>query len=157
MKRETRRSKCTELEEMGAPFEAVRRQIGSIRGWLRTVRQMEAAPLKAVAGRLGVLKREVLRLEVVEENGQIGLRRLREVAQALDCELVYAFLPKATTFERLAQQEEAAKEEARQERIRRREWKEMDKRRKRYGDVSVLTLLALEVKRELRRMARGRV
>lgn len=160
MKRETRRSKCTALEELGAPFEAVRaqtesRRVGGAGGWLRTVRQVEAVPLKNVAGRLGVLKREVLRLEVAEESGQITLERMREVAQAMDCEVVYAFLAKDKTLEELAQQIRAAKKEAQQERVRKREWKEMEKRRKQYGDVSVWMLLALEVERELRRMMRG--
>lgn len=156
MKRETRRSTCTALEELGAPFEAARSRIGDARGWLRTVRQVESVPLKKLAGSLGVLKREVLRLEVAEENGQITLRRMREVAQAMDCELVYAFLAKEKTLEELAQQMDAEKEEARRERIRKREQREFEKRRKRYGDVSVLKLLALEVERELRRMVRGR-
>ena len=161
MKRETRRSKCTALEELGAPFEAVRAQTGNRRvggagGWLRTVRQVEAVPLKKVAGRLGVLKREILRLEVAEESGQITLKRMREVAQAMDCEVVYAFLAKERTLEELAQQMEAAKKEKQQERMRTRERKEFEKRRKRYGDASVLKLLALEVERELRRMMKGK-
>ena len=139
------------LEQMTVPFEAVKAQISGVQGWLRTVRQMKAAPLKEIAGRLGVLKREILRLEVAEESGRITLGRLRAVAHALDCEVVYTFLPKETTFEDLAQRMQTAKKEARQERVGKRERKEMEKRRKRYGDVSVLTLLALEAKRALRK------
>ncbi len=88
-----------ELEQMAVPFESVRRQIDGVQGWLRTVRRTEAAPVKEIAGRLGVLEREALRLETAEENGRITLGRLREVAQAMDYELVYALLPKETTFE----------------------------------------------------------
>jgi transcriptional regulator with XRE-family HTH domain len=149
-------SRCTELEETVAPFEAVRKQIASVltrdkRGWLRTVRQMEAVPLREIAGRLGVLKREVLRLEAAEESGRITLGRLREVASALDCEVVYTFLPKETTFVELAQRVQTAKKEARQTRIEKRKRKEIEKRYKRYGNVSALTILALEVRRQLRR------
>ncbi len=145
-------SRCTELEETAAPFEAVRKQIGGVRGWLRTVRQIEAVPLREIAGRLGVLKREILRLEMAEASGRITLGRLREVAQAMDCEVVYTFLPKETTFAELAQRIRTAKRETRQERIKKRERKKIEKRYKRYGDVSALTILALEVRRELRRM-----
>ncbi len=134
-----------------APFEAVRKQIGGVRGWLRTVRQVEAVPLREIAGRLGVLKREVLRLEMAEASGRITLGRLREVAQAMDCEVVYTFLPKETTFAELAAQTSARKREAREKRIKNRDRKKMEKRYKRYGDVSALTILALEVRRELRR------
>lgn len=152
--------RCTELEETAAPFEAVRKQIASVltrdkRGWLRTVRQMEAVPLREIAGRLGVLKREVLRLEAAEASGRITLGRLREVANAMDCEVVYTFLPKDTTFVELAQRVQTAKKEARQKRIEKRKRKEIEKRYKRYGNVSALTILALEVRRQLRRKERA--
>ncbi len=140
-----------ELEQMTVPFETVKAQISGVQGWLRTVRQMEAAPVKEIAGLLGVLKREILRLEVAEESGRITLGRLREVAETMNCELVYTFLPKETTFEELAQRVQRAKRETRQERLRNREQKELEKGRKGYGEVSVLTLLARAVKRELRR------
>jgi predicted DNA-binding mobile mystery protein A len=138
-----------ELEQMVVPFESMRRQINGVRGWLRTVRQLNTATVKELAGRMGVLKREVLRLEVAEERGQITLGKLREVANAMDCELVYTFVPKQTTFEELALSELNKKKEAREERIRKREREQAEKRGKRYADVSVLTLVALEVEREL--------
>lgn len=140
-----------ELEQMAVPFESVRRQIDGVQGWLRTVRRTEAAPVKEIAGRLGVLEREALRLETAEENGRITLGRLREVAQAMDYELVYALLPKETTFEEMALRLQREKQETRRERRQERVRKEM---KKRYGDASVLMVLALEVRRELRRRAR---
>jgi transcriptional regulator with XRE-family HTH domain len=140
-----------ELEQMGVPFEAVRTQIGGVKGWLRTVRQMDAVAVKKIAARMGVLKREILRLEVAEERGRITLGLLREVANAMDYELVYTFVPRQTTFEELAQREITKKREARLERIRKSERKKYEERCKRYGEVSTRTLIALEVKRGLRK------
>jgi transcriptional regulator with XRE-family HTH domain len=140
-----------ELEAMAVPFEAVRKQIDGVRGWLRTVRQMDAAAVKEIASRMGVLKREILRLEVAEERERITLGKLREVANAMDYELVYSFVPKQTTFEELAQREVTKKKEARENRMRERKQKEIEKRYKRYGQLSPLALIALEVKRGLRK------
>jgi transcriptional regulator with XRE-family HTH domain len=146
----TRKTKSlrAELEQMTVPFEMVGRQISGVKGWLRTVRQMGALRVKEIACRMRVLKREILRLEVAEVQGRITLGKLRATADALDCELVYTFLPKQTTFEELAQRESSRKKEARQERVRQRMRKEIEKR---YGEVNVLTLLALEVKREVKK------
>ena len=121
-----------------------------MQGWLRTVRRDQGRAGETDAGHR-VLEREALRLETAEENGRITLGRLREVAQAMDYELVYALLPKETTFEEMALRLQREKQETRRERRQERVRKEM---KKRYGDASVLMVLALEVRRELRRRAR---
>lgn len=140
-----------EMEQMAVPFEMVRKHFHGVKGWLRAIRQKDARAAREIAGRLGVLKREVLRLEVAEASGQITLGRLREVADATEREVVYAFLPKETTLEELAQREMARKKEARLERVRRRNRREIDRRYKRYGKLDTLTLLALEVRRGLKK------
>ena len=134
------------------PFESTRRQIDGVRGWLRTVRQLDRMPVKELAARTGVLKREILRLEIAEMQGQITLARLRQTAEEMGYDVVYAFIPKETALEELAQREMAARKKIREERIREREGKRNAERyRRRYGDVSALTILALEVKRALRK------
>jgi len=72
-------------------------------GWLRAVRQAIGIPVKEVARRLGVRKLEVLRLERVERKSRIELATMRRAAEALDCELVYAVIPRTGTLEDLAE------------------------------------------------------
>jgi len=63
-------------------------------GYIRAIRdalQMSAADL---AERLGVSQPAVIDLETNEKKGTIRLSSLRRSAEAMDCELVYAFVPK---------------------------------------------------------------
>ena len=55
--------------------------------------------------RMGVSQPSVQRLELSEANGTIQLSSLRRAAEALDCEVVYALVPRRTlqeTFETAA-------------------------------------------------------
>jgi len=85
--------------------------------WLRRVRQATGTPAKEVARRLGVTKWELFRLEKAEQTSRIQLSSLRRAALALDCELVYAVVPRAGSLEDLAKVQqkvvEAARESAR--------------------------------------------
>jgi hypothetical protein len=101
------------LETEILPFEAVRLKANSIDGWIRSVRQATGFPTGEMGVRLRVDKREIFRLEVAEKYGRIDLGRLRQLGGALDCELVYAFVPRESTFEELAERERAAKKRAR--------------------------------------------
>jgi predicted DNA-binding mobile mystery protein A len=58
------------------------------------VREALAMPAAVLAERLGVADTTVLRLEESERLGTAQLNTLRRAADALDCELVYAFVPR---------------------------------------------------------------
>lgn len=47
-----------------------------------------------LANRLGLTRSRIVKLENAETHDAITLRTLREAAEALGCELVYAFVPK---------------------------------------------------------------
>jgi predicted DNA-binding mobile mystery protein A len=64
------------------------------KGWLHAIRSALGMPLSAAAKRLGKTPEGVLMQEKREANGSITLKSLREAAQALDCTLVYALVPK---------------------------------------------------------------
>ncbi len=46
--------------------------------------------------RLGTKSQSVLGLEKSEENGSITIQKLRQAAEAMDCELVYGFVPRTS-------------------------------------------------------------
>ena len=68
------------------------------RGWISDVRHALGLRLAQIARRLSVSEATVKRFEQAEANGSITLNSLRKVANAMDCRLVYAFVPR-TTFE----------------------------------------------------------
>ena len=63
-------------------------------GWLRAIRQALGMTRDDLAGRLGVTSSTVVRIEASEQRETIQLDTLRRAAAALDCELVYALVPR---------------------------------------------------------------
>lgn len=66
------------------------------RGWIRAVREAVGMTTGQFAKRLGVAQPRVAALERAEANDAVTLRTLRQAAEALDCVLVYALVPKAS-------------------------------------------------------------
>ena len=67
-----------------------------VRGWIKAIRAGLGMSSEQLAKRLGVRQPSVVSLEQSEAKGTIALATLRRVAEALDCTLVYALVPKAT-------------------------------------------------------------
>lgn len=65
-------------------------------GWIKAVREALGIPAAYLAKRLGVVPSTVLRLETSEADDTITLGSLRRAAEALDCELQYALVPRQT-------------------------------------------------------------
>ena len=64
------------------------------RGWLRAIREALGVTTKQLGSRLGVVPSRITALEKAEVTGGTTLRSLREAAEAMDCILVYAIVPK---------------------------------------------------------------
>ena len=65
-----------------------------VRGWIRAIRDSLGMSTAQLAQRLGVRQPSVTALEQSEAKGTIELATLRRVAEALDCTLVYALVPR---------------------------------------------------------------
>lgn len=63
-------------------------------GWVKTLRIALNMSIEQFANRLGLSRARINQLESAEINDAVSLRTLREAANALDCELVYAIIPK---------------------------------------------------------------
>jgi predicted DNA-binding mobile mystery protein A len=68
-------------------------------GWIRAVREALGMSATQFAERLGVARQTAQEQEQNEIDGSIGLSTLRRAAEALDCQLVYAFVPKTSLDE----------------------------------------------------------
>ena len=69
-------------------------------GWIAEVRGLLGMRAAQLARRLGSTQAAISKLERSEARGTITLNRLRQAAEALDCQLVYAFVPNGS-FEAL--------------------------------------------------------
>jgi predicted DNA-binding mobile mystery protein A len=63
-------------------------------GWLRAIRQALGMTTRQCAKAVGVTQAAVVDVERTEARGDITLATLRRYAAVLDCELVYALVPK---------------------------------------------------------------
>jgi predicted DNA-binding mobile mystery protein A len=65
-----------------------------VRGWIKAIREALGMSTAQLAKRLRIKQPSVIALEKSEAKGTIELASLRRVAEALDCTLVYALVPK---------------------------------------------------------------
>ena len=90
------------LPAMTAVHQSVPQPAG---GWLRTVRQALGLAQAAVSAKAGITQQAYAQFETGEASSTISLGRLRHAAGAMDCELVYFFMPRrdrAESFTKLA-------------------------------------------------------
>src|SRR5437667_12649612 len=87
------------LDERLKDFGPVSRYTPPVKGWIRAIREALGMTAEQLARRLGVKQPTLHELEKSEAKGTIELATLRRVADALDCTLVYAFVPKKSLEE----------------------------------------------------------
>ncbi|MCZ6667651.1 MAG: mobile mystery protein A [Gammaproteobacteria bacterium] len=63
-------------------------------GWIRTLRKTLGMSSPQLATRLGISKSQASQMERMEMEDRITLKQLRRVTEALDCDLVYALVPR---------------------------------------------------------------
>lgn len=64
------------------------------RGWIRAIRDALGMTATDLGKRMGVSQAAVAQFEKAEKDGSITLKSLRSAAEALDCTLVYALVPR---------------------------------------------------------------
>jgi predicted DNA-binding mobile mystery protein A len=106
MKNETRQRARRRLDERLSALEPEDRFLPPPKGWIRAIRDALGMSGVQFASRLGVRPQSVDALEKSEAIGSIQLKTLRRMAEALDCTLVYALVPKTSL-------EDAVRERAR--------------------------------------------
>lgn len=90
------------LDERLAFFRAENaRQAPPRLGWVRALRKALGMTREQFGKRAGIAKSTVADLENSEREGTIQLNSLRRAAEALDCDLVYALVPRQPIGERV--------------------------------------------------------
>lgn len=76
-------------------------------GWIATIRKTLGMNNRQLATRMGVAVSRISKLESSEVSGSTTLQSLERAAEAMDCELVYALVPKRSI--KIFSQEQARK------------------------------------------------
>lgn len=84
------------LDERLQEFAQVVHSDSPARGWIKAIRESLGMTTAQLAKRLGIKQPSVVAMEQSEIKGSIELATLRRVAEALDCRLVYVFVPTTT-------------------------------------------------------------
>jgi len=92
-----------QLTRSSEPFLKGRSVNRPAKGWLSAMREVSGITLRELASRLRVSHQTIAALEKSEAADRVTLKRLRAAAEALDCQLVYAIVPRAGTVEDFAE------------------------------------------------------
>ncbi|HQT82267.1 MAG TPA: mobile mystery protein A [Ferrovaceae bacterium] len=103
-----------QLQQMDALLKTWKATQLSVRpksGWVRAIRESLGMSAAAFARRLGMTPAGVRKLESAEASDAITLASLRKLAQALDCELQYALVPRTSLVQQVKNQAETVARE----------------------------------------------
>lgn len=70
-------------------------------GWIKAIRTAIGMSLQQLGNKISVSKQAVLDMEKREKEGSITIKSLKEIARAMDMELVYGFVPKDGSLDAL--------------------------------------------------------
>lgn len=70
-------------------------------GWIRAIRTAIGMTMQQLGNKLHVSKQGVMDMEKREKDGSITIKSLREIARAMDMQLVYGFVPHDGSLEAL--------------------------------------------------------
>jgi|SRR5665647_2072589 len=62
-------------------------------GWIKAIRTAIGMSMQQLGNKLSVSKQGILDIEKREKDGSITIKSLKEIARALDMQLVYGFVP----------------------------------------------------------------
>ena len=97
----------TALEQLDASlaqFVPLRHLQPPKKGWIRAIRDALGMSGRQLGQRMSVSKMWIADMERLEASGTTTLKTLRRAAEAMDCVLVYALVPKTTLKETLLKQ-----------------------------------------------------
>src|SRR5580704_7014006 len=101
MREEFRNLRLKQLDRSLESYKAAAKIPRPSKGWIRTIRQALGVSTGELARRLGTSRQLPLQLEKGEAEDRITLKSLRAAANALDCDLVYALVPRAASMQEL--------------------------------------------------------
>src|SRR5712692_11949539 len=103
MNSEFRELRLNQIDRSLQPFSGTQAVSRPRRGWLRSLREALGISMREVARKMRKTPQTVASFEKSEAADRITLQTLRHYAEAMDCELVYAIVPKSGSLKQLAE------------------------------------------------------
>lgn len=97
-----------QLDEKILAFASLKKVTMPPTGWVKAIRTALGISLEQLGKKLSVTKQAATAIERREKDGSITLKSLREVAQALDMQLVYGLVPNDGSLEALIERKAKA-------------------------------------------------
>jgi len=82
-------------------FKSINKSVPPQKGWIYTIRTALKMSMRQLGERLNITPQSVKELEGREENGSITIKSLREAGAALELKLVYGFILKSESIEKM--------------------------------------------------------
>jgi predicted DNA-binding mobile mystery protein A len=101
MRADFRNLRLKQLDRALAPFRPAASAARPVKGWVRAIREAMGISSADLARRMGTSRQLSLQQEKAEAEDRITLKSLRTLANALDCDFVYALVPRADSLEDL--------------------------------------------------------
>lgn len=101
MRNEFRKLRIQQLNRALAPFLAAAQRPRPHKGWVRAIREAIGVSSGDLATRMRTSRQLALQQEKAESEDRITLKSLRALAHALDCDLVYALVPRGGSLQAL--------------------------------------------------------
>jgi predicted DNA-binding mobile mystery protein A len=93
------------IQQLDKKFEKIQSVFNSLivpsNGWINMLRKALSISLKQLGNKLNVSSQNINQFEQREKDGSISLQKLKDVAEVLDMNFVYAFIPKDGSLEKL--------------------------------------------------------
>jgi predicted DNA-binding mobile mystery protein A len=102
MHNEFRELRIKQLERTLAPFQAAASVPRPHKGWVRAIREAIGLSSSDLAAKMGTSRQLIIQQENAESQDRITLKSLRALAFALDCDFVYALVPRSGSLPALA-------------------------------------------------------
>lgn len=77
-------------------------------GWIKAIRTAIGMSMQQLGNKLSISKQGVLDIERREKEGSITIKSLREIARAMDMQLVYGFVPNDGSLDALIEKRATA-------------------------------------------------
>jgi predicted DNA-binding mobile mystery protein A len=90
-----------QLDRALAPFLPAVAVSRPVKGWVRAIREAIGVSSADLARKLGTSRQLVVQQEKAEAEDRITLKSLRTLANALDCDLIYALVPRTGSLDGL--------------------------------------------------------
>ena len=139
-----------QLDQKLAKFKEAEMVLVPPKGWVSNIRTTLNMTMDQLGAKLRLTKWAVQKIEEREATGQISIKKLRAVGNAMDMKLVYGFVPKDGTIDNLV----SLRAEALARKIVLRTNQNMKLEDQGIGDEKINKIikdLASEIKRELRK------